>query len=387
MNSVFRNHRIDYDPDVVISGTGIYHPDETISNEELVNTFNIYAADFNLRNKEKIDSGNLLPIKKQTTAFIEKSSGIKSRYVRDKKNILDPKIMWPYLPERADEKLSLQAEAGVLASRNAMLSANKSNKDINAVILACSHKQRDFPAISIEIQNELNITGFSYDMGISCSSAIFGIQAAYSSIKSGMANSILLVSPEIKSGQFSHRDPGTNFIFGEATAALIIEKRSSCIKESAFQIQDIQLYTEYSNNIRNNRGAYNRCDSEKLFHDDKVFYQNGKKVFKEIASLVPNLIMSQLKNLDIEPHEIKRYWLHQANSSLNRIIIERLIGKNYNSDIAPMVLDKFGNVSSAGAILAFHLFNDDVEIGDNCILSAFGAGYSAGSILLKKIGL
>ncbi len=181
-------------------------------------------ADYNENNKADIKAG-LLPEKKESSAdFIYNASGIKRRYVRDKAGVLNPKIMWPNIPERKDSELSIQAEEGVKAAINAMNEAEVHSSDIDAVIVASSHKQRDYPTVSIEIQNALGVDGFAFDLGNACSSGIFGIQVAYSLLLTKDINTILVISPEIKSGQFDLTDRDSHFIFGEATTAIVIEK-------------------------------------------------------------------------------------------------------------------------------------------------------------------
>ncbi|MCE3269263.1 MAG: 3-oxoacyl-[acyl-carrier-protein] synthase [Burkholderiales bacterium] len=246
--------------DIVISGSGYHHPKESISNAELVATYNEYVNYHNELHKEEIEANSVLALKHSSAEFIEKASGIKTRYVRDKKNLLNHKKMWPYLPDRNDNELSLQAETSVIAAKMAMISANKSASDIDAVILASSHKQRDFPSVSIEIQKDLGIEGFAFDMGAACSSAVFGIHAAMGCISSGTAKVVLVISPEIKSGQFCTRDLETNFIFGEATSALIVECKSTSTAQHIFKISNVNLQTSFSNNIRWANNVYKKYD-------------------------------------------------------------------------------------------------------------------------------
>lgn len=83
---------------VVISGTGLYTPANSISNEELVQSFNTYVAQFNADNAEAIERGEVEALTESNAAFIEKASGIKSRFVMDKDGILDPQRMTPVCP-------------------------------------------------------------------------------------------------------------------------------------------------------------------------------------------------------------------------------------------------------------------------------------------------
>jgi beta-ketodecanoyl-[acyl-carrier-protein] synthase len=95
-----------------ITGTGLFHPTETISNEELVESLNAYVEQFNQQNADKIAAGEIEALRGSSPEFIEKASGIKSRYVVEKSGILDPTRLRPRLQERSNDELSLQAEWG-----------------------------------------------------------------------------------------------------------------------------------------------------------------------------------------------------------------------------------------------------------------------------------
>ena len=105
---------------IVISGTGLFTPPETITNEELVASFNEYVIRFNERNADAIERGEVRALGPSNVEFIEKASGIKSRYVLEKKGVLDPDRMYPVFPKRSNDELSLQAEIAV-TTRKAIL--------------------------------------------------------------------------------------------------------------------------------------------------------------------------------------------------------------------------------------------------------------------------
>jgi len=78
---------------IVISGTGVFTPEQSITNEELVKAYNSYAASYNLTNKDEIEEGTKVALESSSEKFIYNASGIKNRYVMDKKGILDPNII------------------------------------------------------------------------------------------------------------------------------------------------------------------------------------------------------------------------------------------------------------------------------------------------------
>ena len=208
---------------VVISGTGLFTPPNAISNEELVLAFNAYAEQYNADHAAAIAAGELAAIEGSSAAFIEKASGIKSRYVMEKSGILDPARMTSRIPERADDALSLQAEMCVAAARQALDRAGKNASEIDMVLVACSNLQRAYPAMAVEVQDALGIDGYGFDMNVACSSATFGIQTAVAAVQSGQARAVLVLNPAITSGHLNFRDRDSHFIFGDACTAIVVE--------------------------------------------------------------------------------------------------------------------------------------------------------------------
>ncbi len=368
----------------VISGTGLYTPPAAIDNDELVQAFNQYVELFNAEHADAIASGDVAPLQPSSSAFIEKASGIKRRHVIDKDGILDPKRMTPYIPERSNEEPSVQCDMAVSACREALEQAGKSAQDVDAVIVACSNLQRAYPAVAIEVQQALGIDGFAYDMNVACSSATFGLQAAVNSVENGSARSVLVVSPEICSGHLNFRDRDSHFIFGDACTAILVEREEDTRQGQGFEILGTSLTTKFSNNIRNNFGFLNRADESGVGKPDKLFIQQGRKVFKEVSPLVAETIQNQLKSLSLAPDDLRRMWLHQANLNMNQLIARKVLGRDATEEEAPVILDEYANTSSAGSIIAFHKHKSDLVSGELGVICSFGAGYSIGSVVVRR---
>lgn len=367
----------------VISATGLFTPPDSISNAELVDSFNRYVADHNAAHADAITAGTVAALTPSSVEFIEKASGIRARHVVSKASVLDPLIMEPRIPERPDDELAILAEMGVAAARDALARAGREAADVDAVLCACSNMQRAYPAIAVEIQNALGIEGFGFDMNVACSSATFGIQTAADMVRSGNARSVLVVNPEICSGHLNWRDRDSHFIFGDVATAILVED-TGMAPAGHWDILGTRLKTQYSNNIRNNFGFLNRAAPEGVGQPDKLFRQEGRRVFKEVVPMVSDLILSHISALNVTPAQLRRLWLHQANANMNRLIAERVLGHQASADESPTVLDTYGNTSSAGSIIAFHLHSDDFVTGDIGLICSFGAGYSAGSVVLRR---
>lgn len=367
----------------VISRTGLWTPKDSVSNAELVESFNTWSTNWNDRHADEIAAGTLEPKPLSSVEFIEKASGIKSRYVINKSGIIDPDIMRPAIPERPDHEVSILAEIAVEAARQALDAAGRKASDIDAVICAASNMQRAYPAMAVEIQNALGISGFGFDMNVACSSATFGIQTAADFVRSGSARSVLMVNPEICSGHLNFTDRDSHFIFGDVATAVLVENKDIATSDH-WEILGTSLKTQFSNNIRNNFGFLNRTAPENRDNRDKLFVQEGRKVFKEVVPMVVAMIQSELDRLSLKPTDLKRMWLHQANANMNRLIAAKVLGREATPDDSPTVLDTYANTSSAGSIIAFHKHSDDFEAGDRGLICSFGAGYSAGTVMVEK---
>ncbi len=374
---------------VVISGTGLYQPPHVITNAELAASYNAYADLQNARHAAEIASGTQAALVHSSVEFIEKASGIQQRYVLDKEGVLDPRRMKPRFAPRPDGELSLMAEIAVAAAQQAMAAAGKTGADIDAVLCAAANMQRAYPAMACEIQQAVGAGGYGFDMNVACSSATFAIEQAANAVKSGSAKCVLVVNPEITSAHLEWRDRDCHFIFGDVCTAVIVEAEDTATSSDRWRILGTKLATQYSNHIRNNAGFLNRCEDTDPDARDKTFMQEGRKVFKEVVPMAAAHIEAHLHTLGMEPTQVRRYWLHQANLGMNKMVMKKLVGRDIDDahamDLAPIILSEYANTASAGSIIAFHHHHADLQARDVGVICSFGAGYSIGSVVVQRV--
>ena len=369
---------------VAITGSGLYTPPESISNDELVASYNAYVEKQNREAAAGIAAGTAEPLPSSSSEFIVKASGIQSRHVVDKRGVLDVETMRPQIRKRTDDEPSLMCEMGLIAAKQALERAGRKATDVDAVLVACSNLQRAYPAVAVELQHYLGIAGYGYDINVACASAAFGVQAAADAVRQGNARAVLVVSPEICSGHLNFRNRDSHFIFGDACTAVLVEPMARANGAGAFEVLGTRLQTQFSNNIRNNFGFLNPAEQPSRPWDDVLFRQEGRKVFKEVVPMVSELILGHLGELGLQAAGVKRFWLHQANLGMNQLIARRVLGREPSAHESPTILDEYANTSSAGSVIAFHKHHEDLQAGDIGVLCAFGAGYSAGSVVLRR---
>jgi len=368
---------------VIISGIGAEIPQASISNEELVASFNQWVDNENPRRAALGQE----PLAKSDCDFIVYASGVQTRHVIEREGILDPQRMTPRIPPRGDDVISVEAEFGLKSARKALDHAGLAGSDIDMVICAASHQQRPYPALAIEIQNELGAGGSAFDMSLGCSSAGAALHVAFSLVRSGAQRRVLIVTPEIITGHLNFRDRQTHFIFGDASTAMVVEAlEEGEIRPGKLEVIDTRSWTQFSNNIRTNFGFLLRAGQENtsvIEMEGNMIKQVGNKVFKEVTVAGHRFIVNFLAEHGHVPDGIRRFWLHQANARMNAMILKLAFGREVEHDRAPMVLDRLGNTAAAGAIIALSENHADMKPGDLGLLCAFGAGYSIGAALVR----
>ncbi|MEO1199740.1 MAG: beta-ketoacyl-ACP synthase III [Pseudomonadota bacterium] len=377
----------------VIAGIGVHIPEPTITNREIVDSFNAYVAKENAH--RQLSGAPLL--EPSDPDFIEHASGIKARHVIEKTGVLDPDRMVPDIPDRADETLSVQAEFAVKSARRALAAADADPASVDLVICAAAQHQRPYPAIAIEVQRELGCGGGGFDMNVACSSTTFALHIGTNMIASGAARRVLVTCPEIMSGHLNFRDRATHFIFGDASASILLEAADTSVparRSNGFNgngkasghwsIVRSDIWTEFSSNIRSNFGFLNRADSSTQFEADKLVTQVGHKVFKEVTIATERFVTDFLSEAGVTADDLSRLWLHQANLKMDDLVATKILGRNFERSEVPIVLDKYGNTAAPGSLIAFHETNDDLPSGSLGLICSFGAGYSIGALLVRK---
>ena len=195
-----------------------------------------------------------------------------------------------------------------------------------------------------------------------------------------------MVNPEICSGHLEWRDRDCHFIFGDVATATLIERQEDATG-AHFEILSTRCATEFSNNIRNNNGYLRRSRPDGVAdRRDMQFMQNGRKVFKEVLPMVSQHIADHMQAEDVTASDLKRLWLHQANKSMNDFIGKKILGRTPQTGEQPNILQDYANTSSAGSIIAFSQYSADLSDGDTGLICSFGAGYSVGSVILRRHG-
>ena len=211
------------------------------------------------------------------------------------------------------------------------------------------------------------------------------ITQAVDAVQLGKSKCALAVTPELTTGFLNWRDRDSHFIFGDAAVAVIVEplarRQARRLRGPVDQV-DGPLLLQHPQQRRLPRPLRSRRPA----HDaDKLFYQQGRRVFKDVVPMAAKFIAEHLAAAGVAPTTVSRYWLHQANRNMNDLIAQRLLGREATTLEAPLILEEYANTASAGSVIAFSKYNDDLPAGAYGLMASFGAGYSLGSLLLRRV--
>ncbi len=366
-----------------ISGSGVWHPPTVLDNHELCTAFNEFVRRDNAKHADEIAAGSREALKESSPEFIVKASGIERRYVEDKTGLIDPERMFPNISERPSDELSLQAEYAIHAAKLALESAGRHPEDVDYIVLGASMLQRSYPALAIEVQGALGAQGHGLDISLGCSTGTAALQLASQAVALGQARCALVILPELTSPHLNWRERDGHFILGDASVALVVEPTDRA-KPGSWEIRSTKMLSKWSNNIRNNFGFMNRCAPGTEQTADKLFHQQGRRVFKDVVPLAERFVLDSIAVHGIDAHQVQRYWLHQANQNMNDLIAKRILGRAATAEEAPLILAEYGNTASAGSLIAFAQHNENLPAGSIGVMASFGAGYSLGSLVLQR---
>lgn len=369
-------------PNSLIRSTGYWVPSNVITNDELVASYNAYAERFNAENAAAIAAGEVEEVPLSNSDFIVNASGIKRRHVYEKEGILDIDKMVPQIAPRPIDQISTQAEFALKSVHQALERAGYTGADIDGVIVASSAQQRNFPGLSCEIQDAIGAKGFSFDLTMACAAALYGLHIANGLIKSGEAKRILVCSPEMMTCINVHTRRDVHFIFGDASAAMIVEADDG--RPGGWDVLGTHAENKWSSALRSDFGFINRAERQIDPDYEPHLDQDGHRVFKDVVGFAPKVARNLMKKIDLEPEDVRRTWLHQANIRMVDMIAKRILGRDRTEENAPAILDEYGNTSSSSVVMNFQMHSDDMAAGETGVMCAFGAGYGVGAAAVRK---
>ncbi|MEI0492309.1 beta-ketoacyl-ACP synthase III [Brachyspira intermedia] len=255
-------------------------------------------------------------------------------------------------------------------------------EDADAVIVATSTKSYTFPSTAGLVQKAFNIKNscLAFDISAACSGYIYALNTAASLIESGECKKVLIVAAEKCSDILNWEDRTTAILFGDGVSSVLLEASSDDSKG----IISTDIGSEPNDEILivKGGGSVNPITEENVEDNTNTISMAGTEVFKKAVKTFDETINKTVKNANLDLKDLSLIITHQANTRIMNAVAKTL---GLNDDKFYINIQKYGNTSAASVGIAFtEAFESKaIKEGDYVLLTAFGAGLTWGSTLIK----
>ncbi|MFM8430439.1 MAG: beta-ketoacyl-ACP synthase 3, partial [Holophagaceae bacterium] len=255
--------------------------------------------------------------------------------------------------------------------------------EIDAIIVATVTPDTLFPSTACRIQEKIGATkAFGFDLSAACSGFVFALTTGASMIASGSYQKVAIVGVDIMSSIINPEDRTTAVLFGDGAGAVILSEVAP-----TFGILDFEQRIDGSgaDSLFMSAGGSKRPASlETVKNKEHFAVQLGQDVYKNAVVAMSEYARLMLDRNGLTSDDLKLFIPHQANSRIIEAAAKRL---GITEDKVMINIDQFANTTAATIPTAIHQAYQSKRIakGDHVILTAFGAGYTYGSVLMKWV--
>ncbi len=283
------------------------------------------------------------------------------------------------IKERRILKEGATSDMGARAVEGLLKKTGTSPDEIDLLICATITADYHFPSTANLIAHKAGIKGaWSFDISAACSGFIFGMQTAAGLVESGQYKKVILVGADMMSAITDYTDRTTCPLFGDAAAAVLVEP-----VEENLGVVDAILEADGSgmqNLHMKAGGSAHPASHETVDAREHFVYQEGQAVFKVAVSKMADVSVEIMKKNGLTPDTLNWLVPHQANMRIIEAVARRM---GIPKEKVMINIEKYGNTTAATIPLCLWEWESQLKKGDNLILSAFGGGFTWGSIYLK----
>lgn len=327
--------------------------------------------------------GSAFPVRRVTNENLARelaSNGIETsdRWIRERCGIRVRRIS-----DISRSDAETNSSLGARAARRALEMAGRGAEEIDQIIYATCTPDTVLPSTACRLQEKIGAANaWAVDINAACSGFVYGVVTAQQFIRSGHAKTVLVVGAEVLSSIVNWQDRSSCILFGDGAGAAVVEQVPGKSRS--------RIYRSHLQSDGRLRGLFHvpaggsnlEVTPERYAQNLHKMRMNGREIFK-VA--VRTLSVCALRTLDKQRMPIVRLdWLvpHQANLRIIEAVANRLA---FPMNKVVINLDRYGNTSAATIPTALDEAVRDGRIreGDTVLLAAFGAGLTAGAVLLR----
>jgi 3-oxoacyl-[acyl-carrier-protein] synthase-3 len=322
-----------------VAGTGSYLPPGVITNADL---------------EKMVDTND---------QWIVERTGIKRRHIASK--------------DQATSDLCL------IAAQKALVDAQLTAKDLDAIIVCTVSGDQIMPSTACMLQNKLGAPSImAFDLSAACSGFVYGLSVADQFIRTGMFKNILVVGAEVLHRFVDYTDRETCILFGDGAGAWIVSRTHA---EDPNVIISSHLHADGSlGDLLTLQAGGSRMplSLEALQEKGHFVKMKGREIFKSAVRVMSTCCGEALEFNKVTADQVDWLVPHQANSRIIEAVADRF---GFPKEKVVISVDETGNTSAASIPLAFQFAKEDgrIQRGQTILLTAFGAGLTSGSLLMR----
>ncbi len=316
-------------------------------------------------------TGKFLPDHVMTNHDLEKLVDTNDEWIQTRTGIVERRILKD--PDKGTSHLATEA------AKKALEDADVDAADIDAIIVATVTPDYFFPATACLVQKRIGAKkAFAFDLSAACSGFLYALTTGGNMIESGRAKKVLVIGADKMSSILNYEDRTTCILFGDGGGAVVLEAT-----EEEAGIIDYVHYTEGDEDCAlymPGGGSKHPATAETVAQGLHYLRQDGRAIFKKAIHGMADVSLEIMERNDLTSDDVAWLVPHQANL---RIIDATANRMGVSKDKVMINISHYGNTTSGTIPLCLDDWKDQLNKGDNLVLSAFGGGLTWGSIYLK----
>ncbi len=316
--------------------------------------------------------GHYVPEDRLTNADLEKMVDTTDEWIRTRTGIVERRIL----------KKGATSDLAAGAIRDLLAKKKMSAEEIDVIVVATVTPDMFFPSTACVIQEKIGAKkAWGFDLSGACSGFVFALVTGSQFILTGAYKKVVVVGADKMSSITDYTDRSNCILFGDAGAAVLLEPS----EDEGYGILDHIVHCDGSGGPYLNMlggGSLNPPTHETVDRKMHYLYQDGKAVFKVAVVGMADVSYEIMQRNNLTGKDVDWLVPHQANK---RIIDATANRMELDSSKVMLNIDRYGNTTAATIPLCLseYFSNGQLRKGQNLVLSAFGAGYTWGSVLVK----
>lgn len=315
-----------------------------------------------------------MPEKRLSNEDLEKIVETNDQWIRERTG-----IRWRRIAEEGVNTSDLALEA----SKRALEAASLSPRDLDMILVATVSPDQPMPNTACILQHKLGAKDcMAVDVSAACTGFVYALSIADQFIRTGTYKNILVVGAEILHRYVNYKDRETCILFGDGAGAAIVSRARD---DEDSQVFSVHLHADgsISDLFVLPAGGSAIPFSERVLNENLQYVKmKGREIFKNAVRTMSQCCEEALEANNMKPEEVSWVIPHQANL---RII--EAVAKHFGIPMEKVVveIEDTANTSAATVIIALDRAIRDgrIQRGQNLLLTAFGAGITSGSVLMR----